>query len=190
MDGESLGPSRLAKTVLLIACCLAAPYASSQSIGRQLIETEARRLEAVRTLIRDEKSRRLVGDPDGKPKSTAAFCTAMLGDLLSKRGFKAIEPVAVLNFEYPVWDRDLPKTERDEREQIAARTLGPHLTKNLQRCGQEEANGNERKAVVLFNGFNYTAGAPPFRAYVLPEKLNPFPELDSAKFSLSFSRFP
>ena len=171
MDGESLSPSRLAKTVLLIACCLAAPYAISQSIRGQPIETEAQRLEAVRTLIREEKSRRLVGDPDGKPKSTAAFCTAMLGDLLSKRGFKAIEPVAVLNFEYPVWDRDLPKIERDGREQIAARTLGPYLTKSLQRCADVQEGSETR-----FSGFSEIVGVPPYRTYVLPKSLNPFPK--------------
>lgn len=171
MDDESLGPSRLAKTALLIACCLAAPYAISQSISRQPIETEAQRLDAVRALIREEKSRRLVGDPDGKPKNTAAFCTAMLGDLLGKRGFKAIEPVAVLDFEYPVWDRDLPKTERDGREQIAARTLGPYLTKSLQRCADVQEG-----SVARFSGFHQIVGAPPYRAYVLPKSLNPFPK--------------
>ena len=171
MDDASLSPSRLAKTVLLIACCLAAPYAISQSIRGQPLETEAQRLEAVRTLIREEKSRRLVGDPDGKPKSTAAFCTAMLGDLLSKKGFKAIEPVAVLNFEYPVWDRDLPKTERDERERIATRKLGPFLTKSLQRCADVQEGSETR-----FSGFQQIFGAPPYRAYVLPKSLNPFPE--------------
>ena len=82
-----------------ITCCLAAQDTISNPINFQPIQTEAQRLEVVRTLISTERSRRLVGDPDGKPKSTAAFCDRMLDDFLNHKGFKAIEPVAVLGFE-------------------------------------------------------------------------------------------
>ena len=174
-------------TVLSLVCCLTAPHAisQSQSAKKLPIETEAQRLDAVRTLISQEKSRRLGGGPDGKPKSTAAFCERMLDDLLNHKDFKAIEPVAVLDFEYPIQNADRSMLERDEsllpplekqQSKYAAKKLGPYLTKSIQRCTDEEAKGDERKGSVLFNGFDYFAGAPPFRAYALPKYVNPFPE--------------
>lgn len=184
MDSELLGASQLAKTVLSIACCLAAP-AISQSVRTQSIETEARRLETVRTLVNQEKSRRLGGGPDGKPKKTAAICDGMLNDLLNQKGFKAIEPLAVLDHEYPIQNPDRSIYERDAgllppREKLlsqkTAEKLGPFFTKSIQRCTDEQAQGDERKGDVLFSGFRNFAGAPPFRAYVLPKKVNPFPE--------------
>lgn len=168
---KSICASGPATVVFVLAFCLAAPHAISQPFDKQSIETEAQRLEAVRTLISQEKSRRLVGDADGKPKSTAAFCERMLDDLLNHKGFKAIEPVAVLDFEYPVWDFELPKTQRQKNERIAAKKLGPTLNNNLQHCAVDE-----RGDALKFFGFDSSAGAPPFRVYVLPERVNPFPE--------------
>ncbi|MCL1481103.1 MULTISPECIES: hypothetical protein [unclassified Marinobacter] len=161
-------------TVLSLVCCLTAPHAISQtqSVKKLPIETEAQRLDAVRILISQEKSRRLGGGPDGKPKSSAAFCERMLDDLLNHKDFKAIEPVAVLDFDYPIWNLDLPKTQRQKNERIAAKKLGPTLNNNLQHCAVDEGANHAWK----FFGFNGSAGAPPFRVYVLPERVNPFPE--------------
>jgi hypothetical protein len=182
-------------TVLSLVCCLTAPHAISQtqSVKKLPIETEAQRLDAVRTLISQKKLHRLTSTmPDGKPKSTAAFCERMLDDLLNHKDFKAIEPVAVLDFKYPIQNADRSMLERDEsllpplekqQSKYAAKKLGPYLTKSIQRCTDEEANGDERRARVLFNGFNYFAGAPPFRAYVLPKNLSPFPESTFAYWS-------
>lgn len=147
------------------------------------IETEAQRLQAVRTLITQEKSRRLHPSSKVNPAGADAQCESMLKDLLSSREFKAIEPVAVLNFEYPIQNADRSIYERDEsllpplerqQSENAAKQLGPFLTEGIQRCTDEEAHGDERKGSVLFNGFRFLAGAPPYRAYVLPKKVNPF----------------
>lgn len=176
---------KLAIAAFSLGCYLMTPSAVSQVVNKQDFETEAQRLEAVRTLIRQEKLRRLVGGTDGKSNSTAGFCEGMLKDLLNHKGFKAIEPVAVLGFEYPIQNPNHGMYERDEsllpprekqQSQSAAKQLGPFLKKSIQRCTDEEAAGDEIKGSVLFNGFNYMAGAPPFRAYMLPKNLNPFPE--------------
>jgi hypothetical protein len=159
--------------------------AIAQSTNKNRFETEAQRLERVRALIRQEPSRRLLEGAVGNSKNTAAFCEAMLHDLLDNKGFKPIEPVAVLDFQYPIQNPDRGIQDRDEsllplhqkqQSQYAAKQLGPFLTNSIQRCTDEEANGDERKGSVLFNGFNYAAGLPPFRTYVLPKKLNPFPQ--------------
>lgn len=171
MNNKSFEVSTFAMTVLSLAYCLATPHAISQSVSKQPIETEAQRLQTVRTLVGQEKSRRLQPASNDKPKSTAAFCEAMLDDLLNNKGFKAIEPVAVLDFEYPVWDIALAEAERRERKRIAAKQLGPILTKSLRRCAHDG-----RGDAVKFFGFHAVAGAPPYLAYVLPNSVNPFPE--------------
>jgi hypothetical protein len=167
---------------LLVWLLLALPtYAASPGD----FETEAQRLKAVRTLIQQDKSRRLHPSSKVNPAGADAQCERMLKDLLSGKEFKAIEPVAVLNFEYPIQNAEfsiydrvenlLPPLEKQQSEN-AAKQLGPLLNEGIQRCTDEEANGDERKGSVLFNGFNFWAGGPPYRAYTLPKKVNPFPK--------------
>lgn len=159
--------------MLIVASLVVGAFTSrakSQTVDAPPIETEAQRLEAIRNLISQEKSRRLVGDADGKPQSTAAVCERMLDDLLSRKGFKAIEPVAVLDFEYPLSSVVLSQAQEQKNARIAAERLGPSLTKSLQRCA---ADG--RGDALKFDGFFSSTGAPPFRAYVLPKNVNPFP---------------
>ncbi len=168
--------------LLLAGLLLALP---SHAASADDFETEAQRLQAVRTLIQQEKSRRLQPSSKVNPAGADAQCQRMLKDLLDGKEFKAIEPVAVLNFEYPIqnaefsiYDRAenlLPPFEKQQSEN-AAKQLGPLLNEGIQRCTDEEAKGDERKAIALFNGFGYAAGAPPYRAYMLPKKLNPFPK--------------
>lgn len=86
MSNKSLEKSTFPMTVLSLVCCLTAPHAISQSVSKQPIETEAQRLKTVRTLINQETSRRLVGDPDGKPKIAAAFCEGSLTNTASTEG--------------------------------------------------------------------------------------------------------
>ncbi len=168
--------------LLLAGLLLALP---SHAASADDFETEAQRLQAVRTLIQQEKSRRLQPSSKVNPAGADAQCQRMLKDLLDGKEFKAIEPVAVLNFEYPIqnaefsiYDRAenlLPPFEKQQSEN-AAKQLGPLLNEGIQRCTDEEAKGDERKAIALFNGFGYAAGAPPYRAYMLPKKVNPFPK--------------
>ena len=180
---KKLNSRKIGYGVLMMAMFVLPTYAIAQTPNRNIFETEAQRLEAVRTLIRQESSRRL--STIGKSKNTAAFCDVMLHDLLDNKGFKPIEPVAVLDFQYPIQNPDRGIQDRDEillpphqkqQSQYAVKQLGTFLTNSIQRCTDDEANGDERRGSVLFNGFDYAAGLPPFRAYVLPKKLNPFPQ--------------
>lgn len=178
---KSPGAAWFAKLGLWLLCCLIAPHSMAQSLDKPAIETEAQQLEAIRSLIREEKSMRLEGHSQGIPGSNAPFCKKMLTDLLANKGFKAIEPVAILNHEYPVLSPDQGPVQRSEwlvkkLMDIADKQLGKTLVEGLNQCATAEAHGDERRARNLFTAFSDWAGAPPYRVYVLPKKLNPFPD--------------
>jgi hypothetical protein len=162
-----------------VACALTLVPLTARSTEQPAYETEAQRLERVRTIISQEKSRRLKGYQYRQENSTAPSCEVMLDDLLNNRGFEPVEPVAVLNHNYPLRSPFLEEKlspEEEQQAQAAEDKMRPFLTKSLQQCAKAEADGDERRARALFNAFNYAAGVPPFRVYLLPEKINPFPD--------------
>lgn len=157
--------------VITLAYNVHATYVVAQTIDVTSIETEKQRLNAVRTVISQEKFRRLQPFYEKNPALTAAQCEKLLEDLLSNKSFKPLEPVAVLNFEYPIWDENLPLAERRKNNQIAAKQLGSTLVRSLKLC-----NDDGRGDAIKFQSFTLAAGAPPFRLYAYPDKLNPFPK--------------
>lgn len=162
-----------------IACALILAPLTAQSAEQQEYETEAQRLERVRTIISQEKSRRLKERQYLQVNSTAPSCEVMLDDLLSNRGFEPLEPVAVFNHNYPLRSPFLEERlplEEEQQAQAAEEKMGSFLANSLQKCAKVQAEGDEERARTLFNAFNYAAGAPPFRVYQLPEGVNPFPE--------------
>jgi hypothetical protein len=144
----------------------------AQVSDRPIRETEAQRLDAVRALISQEKSLRL--SKYILSSRTAAFCETMRTDLLNHKGFQPIEPIAILNADYPEWNIDVPEDVRAQRDAVVDKKLGPALSDGIKRCSKMEANGDLRKGQALFNGFNEFFGLPPFRVYTLPAKKNPF----------------
>lgn len=177
--------------VTLLAFGPPASRAESSATGR----SEAERLDSVREIVSKEPGARLTA-PDGKRHpSGVAQCSRMLRDLLHRRGFSPTEPVAVLEHTYPFQPADRPMSERDEdllpepdrsESKKAGRELGA-LTESINRCADAEANGDEQRGAVLFNGFDATTGSPPFRIYRIRPEINPFPSAAIAYWS-EFSR--
>jgi hypothetical protein len=145
-------------------------------------EPESARLVEVRELVRSMN----VGltREDSRSSHEVLQCKAMLKDLLDKNLFVAIEPVKILYHHYPDYG-DGPKTEQEvekitPQDELIFGKVGKNLhtdklVLSLKRCALAEANGEERRARALFNSFDVFSGAPPYRVYVLPDQLNPFP---------------
>jgi len=106
--------------------------------------------------------------------------------------FVPIEPVVVISHNYPP---SIYENELDSREDSSGRTMrliqatavkkliGEGLDSSLRQCAVTEPLGDERKAKVLFNGLDDLSGAPPYRIYILPKNLNPFPSSDMLYWS-------
>ena len=114
-------------------------------------ETEAARLESLRSLIRQEPSGKL--SVFSNPKLPPPNCAQMLQGLLSGNAFAPIEPTEVV----------------DEVEDSG----GP-----WRYCGNAEADGDEVRAAKLFKSFSVETGGAPFRIYKLPKAIDPHPEAD------------
>jgi len=160
------------QAVWLCGLISASGSAPVQAADEPLQETEAQRLDAVRALIGQEKSVRLFKDI--LSERNAAFCETMRVDLLNHKGFEPIEPIAILNTDYPEWNIDVPEDVRAQRDSVVDKKLGPALSDGIKRCSKVEADGDLRKGQALFNGFNEFFGLPPFRIYTLPARENPF----------------
>lgn len=160
------------QVVLLCGLISASGLVPAQAADKPLQETEAQRLDAVRALIGQEKSMRLFKDI--LSEHNAAFCETMRVDLLNHKGFEPIEPIAILNADYPEWNIDVPEDVRAQRDSVVDKKLGPALSDGIKRCSKVEADGDLRKGQALFNGFNEFFGLPPFRIYTLPARENPF----------------
>jgi hypothetical protein len=150
--------------------CLAFSTVDIEAIAH---ETEAQRLDAIRAMVASE--------PPGRLEATgmdASLCESMLDDLRNRRNFRPVEPVAVLDHEYPVLDPKLPidqdpatlPPELKRRAERDRRLLGPVLSKGIANCPRAEPEGD---FLGLLDAF---AGAPPYRVYTLAPPLNPFPE--------------
>lgn len=138
-------------------------------------ETEEQRLDVVRIIIGHEKIRRFEYEYRQK-NSTAPSCDVMLDDLLNNREHQPIEPVAVLNHQYPLsLNEDLSEEEEALKKSIDEQ-MGPMLVKALNRCWKAEAEGDEERARVLFTAFHEPGLEPPIRLYVLPDAISPFPD--------------
>jgi hypothetical protein len=168
---RSIWPSFL-KVALLCGFVSVSGSVQAQVSDRPIREAEAQRLDAVRALISQEKSLRL--SKYILSSRTAAFCETMRTDLLNHKGFQPIEPIAILNADYPERNIDMPEDVRARRDAVVDKKLGPVLSDGIKRCSKMEADGDLRKGQALFNGFNEFFGLPPFRVYTLPAKKNPF----------------
>lgn len=167
---RSIRPGLL-KVALLCGFVSVSGSVQAQVADKPIQETEAQRLDAVRALISQEKSLRLFKDI--LSDRTAEFCETMRADLLSHKGFQPIEPIAILNADYPEWNIDVPEDVRAQRDAVVDKKLGPALSDGLKRCLNAEAEGDLERARALFRGFNEFVGLPPFRVYTLAAMENP-----------------
>lgn len=156
--------------------------AQAGSSGSSAIEAEAKRLKVVRELVRREAATGVTNTEFSTPGTKGPDCKQMLGDLLAGRGFRAIEPVAVLPYDYYPINRSWPNDQSEQKtieaqEQVNEKLLGNELTQKIKWCASEPTELGGRH-LEYFEGLHPPNGMAPYRIYKLPNSINPLPRAE------------
>jgi len=171
-----------AASEFFLVCCFM--QTSEPALAQDAIEkyeTESERFNQVYEII-ISTGQKTLEDKYIQPEKLLQ-CKMILKDFMDKKLFVPVEPIAVISHNYPPSSHEIELDLKEDsvdravrliQEKAVINLIGKKLDSSLRRCAVAEALGDERKAKVLFNGFNDFSGGPPYRIYILPKNSNPF----------------